>query len=252
VNQSFVKQYFAGNSPIGQSVRSPMLKIERPDMLLAEAPDDWMQIIGVVGDIRNDGLDHPTKPAVFVPYTFVLPPDESLIGRASADPTAVLHAVRQRLQQINPDMVVAQDHPLTWSLETQAWGQGRFIATLFSLFAVLALALAATGLYSVVSFSVTQRTQEVGIRMALGAPRTSILRLVISSTALMLAAGLIVGLALSISLSRIVGSWAGGSPRDPLTLLASALVLILVSAIACIAPAWRAASLDPSKALRYE
>lgn len=252
VNQSFVKQYFAGNSPIGQSVRSAMLKIERPDMLLAEAPDDWMQIIGVVGDIRNDGIDHPTKPAVFVPYTFVMPPDESLLGRASGDPAAVLRAVKQRLQQINPDMVVAQDHPLTWSLETQAWGQGRFIATLFSLFAVLALALAATGLYSVVSFSVTQRTQEVGIRMALGAPRVSILRLVVSSTALMLGAGIVVGLVLSIGLSHTVGSFAGGSPRDPLTLLASAFVLIFVSAVACVAPAWRAASLDPSKALRYE
>jgi ABC-type antimicrobial peptide transport system permease subunit len=137
-------------------------------------------------------------------------------------------------------------------LETQGWGQGRFIATLFTLFAVLALALSATGLYSVVSFAVTQRTQEVGIRMALGAPRANILRLVISSTVLMLAAGVVAGLALSVALGGVVGAWAGGTPRDPLTLLGAALILAIVSAVACIGPAWRAASVDPMVALRYE
>src|SRR5258707_15763648 len=105
---------------------------------------------------------------------------------------------------MNPDMVVGNAHTLIWWLDTQGWGQGRFIATLFSLFAILALALSSTGLYSVVSFSVTQRTQEVGIRMALGAPRANILRLVIASTAAMLAAGIIVGLGLSLILNQVV------------------------------------------------
>ncbi len=252
VNQAFVKQFLSGADPIGQGVRSSMLKVERPDLLLTQAPDDWLEVIGVVGDARNDGLDHPTKPAVFLPYSFVLPPDESLFVRSAGNPEAAIQAVKRRLSDMNPDMVVGNAHTLTWWLNTQGWGQGRFIATLFSLFAILALALAATGLYSVVSFAVTQRTQEVGIRMALGAPRTSILRLVISSTAVMLATGVLVGLGLSVALSRIVGAWAGGSPRDPLTLLGAAMILILVSMVACIAPAWRAASVDPSVALRYE
>ncbi len=252
VNQAFVKQFLAGSDPIGQAVRSSMLKVERPDLLLTQAPDDWLEVIGVVGDVRNDGLDHPTKPAVFLPYSFVLPPDESVLARSAGDPEVAIQSVKRRLRELNPDMVVGNAHSLLWALETQGWGQGRFIATLFSLFAILALALAATGLYSVVSFGVTQRTQEVGIRMALGAPRASILRLVISSTALMLAAGVVVGLGLSVALSGLVGSWAGGTPRDPLTLLSAALVLMLVSAIACIGPAWRAASVDPMVALRYE
>jgi predicted permease len=252
VNQAFVKQFLADANPIGQGVRSAMLKVERPDLLLTPAPDDWLEIIGVVGDVRNDGLDHPTKPAVFLPYSFVLPPDESLFVRSAGSPEVALQSVKRRLLELNADMVVGQEHPLTWWLETQGWGQGRFIATLFSLFAILGLALAATGLYSVVSFAVTQRTQEVGIRMALGAPRATILRLVISSTAAMLAAGIAVGLGLSVGLSRIVGSWAGGSPRDPLTLLSAALVLVLVSVVACVAPAWRAASVNPVVALRYE
>ena len=252
VNQAFVKEFLAGADPIGLGVRSSMLKIERPDLLLTQAPDDWLEVIGVVGDARNDGLDHPTKPAVFVPYSFVLPPDESLFVRSAGNPEAAIQSVKRRLLDMNPDMVVGNAHTLTWWLDTQGWGQGRFIATLFSLFAILALALAATGLYSVVSFAVTQRTQEVGIRMALGAPRANILRLVISSTAIMLAAGVVVGLGLSVGLSRVVGSRAGGSPRDPVTLLSAALVLVLVSVVACVAPAWRAASVDPAVALRYE
>jgi len=229
VNQAFVKQFLGGANPIGQGVRSSMLKVERPDLLLTQAPDDWLEVIGVVGDALNDGLDRPTKPAVFLPYSFVMPPDESLFVRSAGNPEAALLAVKQRLRQLNPDFVVGQDHTLMWLLETRGWAQGRFIATLFSLFAILALALAATGLYSVVSFAVTRRTQEVGIRMALGAPRGSILRLVITSTALMLAAGIVVGLGLSVALGRVVGAWAGGSPRDPLTLLAAAMILILVS-----------------------
>ena len=106
--------------------------------------------------------------------------------------------------------------------------------------------------HSVISFAVTQRTQEVGIRMALGAPRANILRLVISSTALMLGSGVVAGLGLSVALGGLVGSWAGGTPRDPLTLFSAAVVLMLVSAVACIGPAWRAASVDPMVALRYE
>jgi hypothetical protein len=210
VNQSFVKQFLAGSDPIGQAVRSSMLKVERPDLLLTQAPDDWLEIIGVVGDVRNDGLDHPTKPAVFLPYSFVLTPDEFLLVRSAGDPEVAIESVKKRLRELNADMVVGNARTLLWALETQGWGQGRFIATLFTLFAVLALALSATGLYSVVSFAVTQRTQEVGIRMALGAPRANILRLVISSTVLMLAAGVVAGLALSVALGGVVGAWAGG------------------------------------------
>jgi predicted permease len=252
VNEAFVKQFLPEGNPIGQNVRSPMLRVEMPDLLLAQAPDDWLEIIGVVGDARDDGIDRPIKPAVFLPYSFLLPPDVALLVRAKGNPQAAIQSVKRRLRELNPEFVVNFDHTLAFWLEAREWGQGRFIAKLFSLFAILALALAATGLYSVVSFAVTQRTQEVGIRMALGAPRVNILRLVITSTATMLGAGIAVGLVLSLALDHIVRAWAGGSPRDPLTLLWAASILILVAAIACIVPAWRAATLDPAVALRYE
>jgi predicted permease len=252
VNQSFVKQYVGDGDPIGRSVRSPALKIEQPSLLLASNPDEWLQIIGVVGDARNDGLDHPIKPAVFLPYSFVLPPDEELLVRATGNPDVVVLAIKERLRQLNPEIVVGNTHTLMWWLETQGWGQERFIATLFSLFAVLALALAATGLYSVVSFAVNQRTQEVGIRMALGAPRTSIIRLVLASTGVMLGFGVAIGLGLSIALNGVVASWVNGSSRDPLTLLDSAVVLLFIATAACVVPAWRAATIDPIRALRTE
>jgi predicted permease len=252
VNQTFVKQFLGDTEPIGQTVKSSQLKVDRPSLLGIPAADDWLQVIGVVADAKNDGLTRPVKPAVFLPYSFVLPPEEDIFIRMSGDPALTMRAIKERLGALNPELVVGQDHPLAWWLETRGWGQERFIATLFGLFAILALALAATGLYSVVSFAVTQRTQELGIRMALGAARPSIVRLVLSSTAVTIGAGLATGLGLSVALSRVVSSWTGGNSRDPLTLLAAGVLLVGVAVLACVQPAWRAASIDPMRALRIE
>jgi predicted permease len=252
VNQAFVKQYLGDADPIGQHVRSPMLKVEQPNLISTQSPDDWLEVIGVVGDARNDGLTRPIRPAIFLPYSFVLPTDEQLLVRSVGDPTAAIRTVKQHLREVSPDVVAGQDRTLEWWLDTDGWGRERFIATLFSLFAALALILAATGLYSVVSYAVSQRTQEVGIRMSLGAQPLSIVRLVLTSTAATLGIGLAVGFALSFGLNRIMTSWAGSSSRDPLTLLLSAALLVLVATIACLVPAWRAASIDPMQALRME
>jgi predicted permease len=252
VNQAFVNQYLGGLDPIGQSVRSPMLKIDQPNLLSAQTPDDWLEVVGVVGDAKNDSLDHPVKPAIFLPYSFILPTDEAFIVRASGDPQTAIRSVKERLREVNSELVVGRDHTLGWWLDTDGWGRERFIATLFGIFAVLALVLAATGLYSVVSFGVTQRTQELGIRMALGARPASVVKLVLGSTATMLSVGVAVGLTLSVILNRVVASWAGGSSRDPVTLIVAAAILFLVAGVACVLPAWRAASIDPMRALRLE
>jgi predicted permease len=252
VNQAFVKQYLGDLDPIGQSVRSPQLKIEQPNLLSAQSPDGWLEVVGVVGDAKNDSLDHPVKPAIFLPYSFILPTDEAFIVRASGDPNTAIRSVKERLREVNSELVVGRDHTLGWWLDTDGWGRERFIATLFGIFAALALVLAATGLYSVVSFGVTQRTQELGIRMALGARPASVVKLVLSSTAAMLSIGVAVGLTLSVILNRVVASWAGGSSRDPFTLIVAASILFLVAGIACVLPAWRAASIDPIRALRLE
>jgi predicted permease len=253
VNQAFVKQYLSDRDPIGQSVRSPVLKVELANFLLANSPDSWLEVIGVVGDAKNDGLDRPTKPAIFLPYTFVLPPDQRFLVRVSGNPQTTARSIKERLGQFNAEMVVTQDHTLLWWLDTEGWGRERFIASLFGFFAILALALAATGLYSVVSFAVSQRTHELGIRMALGAGRSNVVRLVLGSTAATMGVGMAVGLGLSVALNRIVVVAASGeSSRDPLTLLGAAVILITVAALACMFPAWRAVSIDPMRALRTE
>lgn len=254
VNEAFVKQFLQNQQPIGQSVRSPVLNGRIPNLFMAPGADGWLEVIGVVADARDDGLDHPVKPAVFIPYSFVLPPDVSMMARTTGDPDAVIRSIQQHLHQLNSEIVVTESHTLLWSLETlrEGWGQGRFLATLFSLFALLALLLAATGLYSVVTFAVSQRTQEVGIRIALGAPRMSILQLVVLSTAIPLGIGVLAGIALSTALSHAVTSWSGVNPGSPLTLLGAALLLVVVAMIACVLPAWRAATMKPMAALRYE
>jgi predicted permease len=254
VNQAFVKEYLSDRNPLGQSVRSPMLKFDQASFMFAQSPDDWLQVIGMVTDTKNDGLQRPAKPMIFLPYTFVLPPDQFFFVRASGDPETTMRSIRQRLREISSEFIVADspNYTLAWRLDTQGWGQERFIATLFGVFAFLALALAATGLYSVVSFVVTQRTQELGIRMALGARRGNVIQLVLASTAVTLAMGVAAGLGLSVILGRVLTSWIGSSSRDPLTLLAAAAVLFLVAVIACAFPAWRAASVEPMQALRTE
>ena len=132
------------------------------------------------------------------------------------------------------------------------WGRERFIATLFSLFALLALALAATGLYSVVSYGVATRTNEFGIRMALGARAWDVVRLVLSATSVSVGGGLAAGLALSLIFDKLAQKWLTESSRDPIILGGLAVLLVAVAGLACFAPARRAASVDPSEALRYE
>src|SRR5260370_15940863 len=180
VNQAFVKEYLADRNPLGQSVRSTMLKCDQPSFMCAEAPDDWLQVIGIVGDAKNDGLQRPPKPMIFLPSTSVLPPDQSVFVRASGDPATTIHGIRQRLRELSSEFIVAQspNYTLTWRLDTQGWGQERFIATLFGLFAFLALALAATGLYSRVSLVGTPPTRDTGISKALRAQLTKGIMLV--------------------------------------------------------------------------
>jgi len=175
-----------------------------------------------------------------------------LLVRTKGDAETAIHSALLRLQATDPQIAVVEHHPLTWFMETMIWGQQRFIAALFGIFSLLGLVLAATGLYSVVSYSVNQRNQEMGIRMALGAQRIDIIRLVLKSVAATVGVGIVVGLAISIGLNKIVSHWVQSSSRDPLTLLAVAVILVAIALLACILPARRAATLDPMKALRTE
>jgi predicted permease len=261
INQAFARKYLGSLDPIGQHVRSPGLKFEQADFVFGDKSDDWFEIVGVVADARNNagfrnGIDNAkasdVEPAFYVPHTVVLTPFVSLLIRTKGDANAAIRSVQQRLQSYDPELATVQTHPLTWFMETMIWGQQRFIAALFAVFSILGLVLAGTGLYSVVSYSVGQRRQEVGIRMALGAKRMDIVRLVLKSVAATVGVGIAIGLAASVALNKIVSHWVLSSSRDPLTLVAVALILVVIAVIACLWPARRAATLDPMKALHTE
>jgi putative ABC transport system permease protein len=254
VNQAFANQYLRDSDPIGQSVRIPFLKKWDSPPMSSRPLDDWVEVIGLVGDATNDDLDHPrVRPAIFLPNSFGPPIlGGTLYVRASGDTETAMRSVKARLRQLNPDLVVQDARTLQWELDNWGWGRERLIAAIFALYAFVGLVLAATGLYSVVSFAVVQRTQELGIRMALGAGRSSVVQLVLSSTAAMLGIGIAAGLIISAMVGPLVAAWGGGSLSQPLTLLGAALTLVLVAGIACVLPSWRAASIDPVQALRVE
>jgi predicted permease len=252
VNRTFVKQYIPGGDAIGKSVRSPGLKLDNPQLTPTANPDGWLEIVGVVDDARNDGLDRPTMPAVFLPSTFIVAPNAFLMMRASGDPAAAMRAVGANLHRLNPDLFVLQQRELSWLMENQAWGKERFLASLFGIFAVLALALSAAGIYSVVSYTVSQRTREFGVRMALGARRVNVIRLVLQSSLFTVAIGAMVGIALSLALGKLFTTSTHATVRDPAMLLSVSGVLFAITALACLYPAWRAASIDPIRAIRTE
>ena len=200
------------------------------------------------------GCEVPPRPAVYVPYTFSMGEGTEILVRSQVPPLTLLHAVREQLRAINPDQQSsngADDLETRLTYEPE-WQQEHIAAWIFGIFAWLALALAAVGLHSVVSYAVAQRTNEFGIRMALGARRGDLLRIVFRSALGSMGAGIFAGVVLSLALSQIIAKWAQGNPRDPVILLAGTTLLGLVSGLACAIPARRASKVDPIIALRCE
>jgi ABC-type antimicrobial peptide transport system permease subunit len=253
INQTMARQFWPDGNAIGQQIRIPNLKDEAPYSPAAPGSDGWLQIIGVASDVLDEGLRNPIKPAVFVPFTLQMRMFTQILVRTKVPPLSILHDIRAQLVQIDREQQVMTVRDLeTWIKNEDDYSQQRFIATLFAIFAVLALVLAAVGLYSVVSYGVATRTNEFGIRLALGAKAADVFRLVLSSTAGSVGSGLLVGLILSLAFSKLATRWVNETSRDPV-ILTFVVVLLIASAVAAsLAPARRAASTDPMTALRYE
>jgi predicted permease len=254
VNQTFAKRYFPNEDPIGHSIKAPEVTAQPPFLLTAPGAESWLLIVGVMADKLDDGLSKPIVPEAFIPYTMATTMYTQILVRTPGPPLAMLHTVRMTINAIDRDQQTIGDvRDLDqWISRMPEFARGHLVSWLFGAFAVLALSLAAVGLYSVVSYLAVQRTSEFGLRIALGATRSHVLRIVFSSTVLSVGGGILAGIALTLALNKVMASWAAESSRDPLMLLAATAVLSLVATIACALPAWRASGIDPMKAIRYE
>ncbi|HEX6494593.1 MAG TPA: ABC transporter permease [Acidobacteriaceae bacterium] len=253
VNRAFVRRYFNGGDALGHSVRVPQSQIP-PMILKAPGSDGWLQIIGVVGDSLNAGLEKPVSPAVYAPYTLLMVPFTQILVRSQGDPLALLRGIRRQIASVDPEQQTIGDiRDLEgWIQREPEYARSRLISMLFGGFSGLALVLAAVGLYSVVSYSVAQRTGEFGIRMALGAQRRHVLRIVALSVATSVGIGVAAGLALSFGLNRLIARWVENGAHNPVTVMAASLLLIAVAGLACLIPARRALAVDPMTALRCD
>jgi predicted permease len=255
INRTLAQRYFPDGDAVGHSLKVPGFE-ERPPLILSvpKLADSWLQIVGVVDDAKDDGLLEPVKPAIYLPYTVSLRQWTQILVRADVPPLMLLHTIRQQMAAVNPEQQTFSEVADldTWISDEQEWQQEHLAAWIFGVFGVLALALAAVGLYSVVSYSVVQRTNEFGIRMALGAGRGHVLRIVFESTVVSVGSGIVAGLVLAVALNSVVQKWAQGNARDPLILLVGTALLVTVSAVACALPARYASRVDPMTALRYE
>jgi len=250
VNEALVRQYFNNHDPIGRQVRCPALKVNLPGIFTPKDPDSWLEIVGVVKDAVNEGLDRPVLPAVFIPYPFLVSRNISLLFRTNGSPGAVLNEVRHQIFTANHGVAFQQGRELSWLLWTQGYGKESFVAMVFTAFSLVALAFAVLGLYAIASHTVTQRRHELGVRIALGAKWPTLVASVLKSTASIVSIGVIAGFALTILLTRLAPVGDSANLRDPILALLVAAILLVVSAAACILPAWQILSIDPAKALR--
>jgi predicted permease len=255
INQTLAQRYFPNGGAIGRSLKLPEFESRPPAILSApHIGASWLQIVGIVRDARNDGLSNPIAAAVYVPYTMQMWRGTQILVKSEAPPLTLLRAVRIQLTAVDPEQ---QSYSTTEELESwisnqQEWQQEHLAAWIFGVFGGLGLALAAVGLYSVVSYTVAQRTNEFGVRIALGAQSGHILRIVFGSIVSSVLAGIVAGMLLTRGFSAILAQWAKGNSADPAILLGGALLLSLVSAVACALPARHATRVDPMTALRVE
>ena len=253
VNQSFARRYWPKADPLGHRLRVTGLHTVGPLDAISAQSNGWRNIVGVVADARNDGVDRPVVPAIYLPYTTLIAPFAQFLIGTQGEPLAYLHSIRTAVASVAPDQQIANG---TFTLDEaiqrdSQYSRQRLFSLLFGVFSAMALVLALVGIFSVVAYSVAQRTTEFGVRLALGAPRSHVLWVAARIALVSTAAGIVIGLTLDSFLGAILAAWMH-SAFAAWSLLVPAALLALSALLACALPARRATAVPPAKALRYE
>jgi putative ABC transport system permease protein len=241
VNRSFEKNYFPGKSAVGKRLRTGF-----------EANAPWETIVGVVADVRGSSLEQTPAPQIYSSFWQGDYTSANFVIRSSLSPTLLAASIRDAMRAVVPTVAAADIQTMRQVVDSST-SRRRFQTTLLTLFALTALLLALVGLYGLLAYTVRQRTPEIGVRIALGAPRGRIIAMVLAQGMRLVLAGLALGIAVALAATRLlVSALYGVHPLDPWTYAATPLLVLAATAIACTAPAWRAAHIDPMEALRAE
>lgn len=240
INESLARRYWPGEEPNGRFIEFPAFGAGR------------CQIVGVVADIRQANLREEPAPGIYVPYTQEIMPWQTLVIRTKTDPMSLVSAIRQEVFKLDPEQPVARIATFDQLLAVST-AQPRFRTALLAGFAIVALLLSAIGIYGVMAYATSQRTHEIGLRIALGALPSQVLSLILRQGLIMVSAGLLAGIVVALVVTRLLASFLfNTTANDPLTFGTVVLILVLVAAAACSIPACRAASTDPIVALHHE
>jgi putative ABC transport system permease protein len=242
VDERLARKYWPNEDPIGKRIRFGPPEDNEP----------WHTIVGVVQEVKHSRLDVTGRESVYLPFAELPLSGSGLAIRTSGRPEDLIAAVRNQVKELDPDLPLTRIMTMNEVVARSVWQQ-RLYTALFGVFAVVALILATVGIYGVMSYAVTQRTREIGLRMALGAQKKDVLKLVVGHGVVVTAIGLGVGLGAAVGLTRLMSTLLFEvTATDPITFIAVSVLLAGVALGACFVPARRAAKVDPMVALRYE
>lgn len=259
VNHTFATRYLSSSHATGRQLRIPGLMPHNRYQAATAQSTAWRQIIGVVGDARNYGVDQPVVPAIYVPYTALMPAWAQFLVRTEGDPLTSLHSIRAAIASVASDQQISNSasafngtFTLSQAIERDAqYSRQRLFSILFGVFSAMALGLALVGIFSLVAYSVAQRTTEFGIRLALGAPRVHVLWVAARIALVSAAGGIVLGLAADSFLGAVLAHWMQNAFAAS-SLFAAAALLALGALVACLLPARNAITVPPAEALRNE
>jgi putative ABC transport system permease protein len=246
INQRLARDFFGQGNPVGQEIEVKTLKNPiRPSMEVS------FEIVGVVGDVKNFGPQQPAMPMAFIPNT--INGSFMLLLKTTVEPASLVHTVEEQVWAVDPDEIVGICDPLEDFLQQHTYASPEFSVAISTPLAGIGLLLVIIGIFSVMAYTVSLQTHEIGIRTALGAQQASIFKMILAKGASLLAAGIVIGLFASYGLTRFITSQIWGvSVTDPWTFAAVVIILVSVGLSACFLPAYRATQVDPLVALRYE